>query len=262
MNKKVGIVVSFSGGMDSATLLAVSKRMAERRGHVVRAFGFTYGSKHNQYELEAANRFASSLGVDYDVIDLTTISGFLSSCLLKSGGAIPEGHYAQDNMTKTVVPGRNTIFASILLGIAQSLEASVVAMAVHSGDHTIYPDCRPEWVSTMAATVMMASEGKVQFHAPFLSMDKTSILDLSFNGYHPTPSAADLVKTILRLSQKDDISIPALNVDYSMTRTCYKDQPIACGRCGSCQERLEAFRNHNREDPLEYEFRGALPKSS
>jgi 7-cyano-7-deazaguanine synthase len=261
MIKKVLDIVSFSGGMDSATLLALAKVMSDQKGGIVRAFGFTYGSKHNQYELEAANRFASSLGVDYDVIDLTTISGFLSSCLLKSGGAIPEGHYAQDNMTKTVVPGRNTIFASILLGIAQSLEANTVTMAVHSGDHTIYPDCRPDWVNCMQATMYMASEGKVQFHTPFLRMDKTDILDLSFNGFTFSKELIASAQAIFPL-KRPITKIPPLNVDYSMTRTCYKDQPIACGRCGSCQERLEAFRNHNREDPLEYEFRGVLPKSS
>jgi 7-cyano-7-deazaguanine synthase len=246
--QKVHAVVAFSGGMDSATLLALAHHNAEKKGEVVRAFGFHYGSKHNQYELAAATRFTQNLGVQYDILDLNNISAFLSSNLLKTGGDIPEGHYAQDTMTLTVVPGRNTIFSAILLGIAQSIGAGYALIGAHSGDHAIYPDCREDWLAGMMAAAFYASEGKVCLTAPFLHMDKTSILNLSYKGMEFTGDDKDLEP------------VEPLGVDYSLTRTCYKDQPISCGRCGSCQERLEAFRNIGIEDPLEYETREILPK--
>lgn len=228
-NKKIRSVVSFSGGMDSATVLSVAKDA----GDVVGVIGFTYGSKHNQYETKAAQDVCDYYGLQYELIDLSNIATLLKSDLLKSGGDIPEGHYAASNMSKTVVPGRNTIFAAVLLGIAQSREADAVFMGIHSGDHTIYPDCRPQWFDAMELAMTVASEGSVTLRAPFLDGDKTSILELGFK----------------------------LGTPYELTRTCYKDQPVACGKCGSCQERLEAFRNHGKPDPIAYETRDALPKA-
>jgi 7-cyano-7-deazaguanine synthase len=170
------------------------------------------------------------------LIDLTPAFTCIKSHLLKTGGEIPEGHYEAASMTKTVVPGRNSIFISILAGICESMGGGVVGLAVHAGDHAIYPDCRAEYIQSMAKTVVLATEGRVRLWTPFLSANKTEILHMGYGLPQPVP--------------------------YHLTRTCYKDQPISCGKCGSCQERLEAFRDMapDGQDPIEYETRAILPK--
>ncbi len=225
------VVVSLSGGMDSTTVVGHMLDL----GHEVIPVTFTYGSKHNPYENAAAEAVATFYNLpEIKVIDLSQAMADFKSNLLKSGGDIPEGHYEADNMTATVVPGRNTIFLSMLMGFAQSIEADAVAIGVHAGDHHIYPDCRPEYIMHMIKVYEAATEGKVRLLAPFLYDNKTIILQHGY-GY--------------------DVPAP-----YHLTRTCYKDQPVSCGKCGSCQERLEAFRNIGLNDPIAYESREELPK--
>lgn len=221
-------IVSLSGGMDSATVLADA--LESERG--VQAVMFTYGSKHNPYENAAAIQLARHFQVDVHHFDLSAIMGQFSSNLLKGQGEIPEGHYEAASMSRTVVPGRNTIFASIMLGLAQTLEADEIWIGVHAGDHAIYPDCRPQWVHAMNNVIGIASEYKVSLYAPFISTNKMGIVRRGLK----------------------------LEVPYQLTRTCYKDQSVACGKCGSCQERLEAFHKAGVEDPIEYESRDLLPK--
>lgn len=221
-------LVSLSGGMDSVTVLAEALQGCND----VRAVGFCYGSKHNRYENDAAFAVAKFYGVPYELIDLTMIGKQLKSNLLKTGDDVPEGHYQQSNMSQTVVPGRNLIFISILAAIAQSWKIDEVWLGIHSGDHVIYPDCRPEFFAAANAAVYTASEGLVTLQAPFLTGDKTTIIQRGLE----------------------------LGVPYRLTRTCYKDQEVACGKCGSCQERLEAFRNNGIADPIAYESRELLAK--
>jgi len=228
----VKTVVSFSGGMDSATLLWELTNGG--RTNDVLAVSFTYGSKHNEHELRAAWTFAYRLGVRHREIDLSGVMAGFKSDLLKSGGVIPEGHYEAESMERTVVPARNIIFASVLAGIAWSEGAEKVALAVHAGDHAIYPDCRPEFVKDMINALWSGTDGRVSLHAPYLNLTKAQILKRGLG----------------------------LNVPYELTRTCYKDQPVACGKCGSCQERLEAFVFNNAVDPLEYQSRDLMPKES
>ena len=135
-------------------------------------------------------------------------------------------------MSQTVVPGRNLIMSSILASIAETVGAQQIYLGVHSGDHAIYPDCRPEFVEALDKTVKTSTDGKCVVVAPYLRGDKTSII-------------------------KDGLT---MGVPYKDTRTCYKDQGIACGKCGSCQERLEAFKANGIEDPIEYETRTILAK--
>jgi 7-cyano-7-deazaguanine synthase len=216
------IVLALSGGMDSSTLLA--HLIAHH--HDVFPVTFKYGSKHNPYENEAAQKVASFYGYGpLDVIDLTAVVNMFQSNLLEHGGEIPEGHYAEDSMKQTVVPARNTLFIAALAGYAESWDMDAVAVAVHSGDHHIYPDCRTEYIKAIDTTIYLASDKKVEVIAPFVHMDKTSIITLG----------------------------SVLMVPYHLTRTCYKDQPIACGKCGSCVERLEAFEANSIVDPVEYE---------
>jgi 7-cyano-7-deazaguanine synthase len=126
----------------------------------------------------------------------------------------------------TVVPARNIIFASIMAGYAWSIKADIVALGVHAGDHAIYEDCRAGFVAAMNAAIIAGTGDKVRVEAPFQYMDKTEILKLGML----------------------DLLVP-----YAMTRTCYKEQELSCGRCGSCIERLEAFSNIGLKDPVNYQ---------
>ena len=224
------VVVSLSGGMDSTAVLAE----ALDRGYDVLAVGFTYGSKHNTYENAAAINVAEHYNVPFTLIPLTAVARHLKSNLLIDGGDIPEGHYEEETMSQTVVPGRNMIFASILAGIAWSNDADSVWMGVHSGDHAIYPDCRPDFVDAMNEAMQLGTDERIHLETPFLHANKTSVID----------------------------GCDRYNVPWHLTRTCYKDQPIACGKCGSCQERLEAFAANSIEDPIGYETREIMQKGS
>jgi 7-cyano-7-deazaguanine synthase len=217
------VVLGLSGGMDSATLCAYY----HNKGYEVIPVSFDYGSKHNSYERLAAEKIANFYNLKIKQFNLPFIGQMFKSNLLKTGGEIPEGHYEDSNMSKTVVPGRNLIFISIMMGLAWSEGAEVIAVGVHGGDHAIYEDCRAGFIAAMNAAVIQGSGDRVRLEAPFQYLDKTGILEL---GYSLTPT-----------------------VPYGLTRTCYKDQELSCGLCGSCQERIEAFDNIGREDPIEYE---------
>lgn len=221
-------VMGLSGGMDSSTLLGFLLNM----GWEVHCCVFNYGSKHNLYENEAALNVAQyyktkGWKVHVHQFDLQRVMIEFNSALLKTGEEIPEGHFNDESMKKTIVPGRNLIFTSIMAGLAESLEAEVVALGVHAGDHHIYPDCRADFIDSASKTVLLSSDRRVHVVAPFQEFNKVSILRI---GYLSTPL-----------------------VPYHFTRTCYKDQPVSCGKCGSCQERLEAFKLINMTDPIEYE---------
>lgn len=228
-------VVSFSGGMDSATLLWDVKDTSPKDELLI-AVNFTYGSKHNRYEREAAHALAVKAPglVKYREIDLTPVMAGFKSDLMLSGGDVPEGHYEAKSMERTVVPARNIIFASILAGIAWSEGADRVYLGVHAGDHAIYPDCRPEFVEAMQEAVRAGTGNKVKLFAPYLDVTKADILGIGLR----------------------------LNVPYQLARTCYKAQPVACGKCGSCQERLAAFAKHQTADPADYESRDLMPKET
>lgn len=222
------VVIGLSGGMDSATLLGDLLG----QGAKVHCCSFLYGAKHNSHEFKAVEdilRYYKEKGheIKHYGFDLRQVFQPFKSNLLSHGGEIPEGHYEEQSMKKTVVPGRNTIFISIMMGLAQSIKADVIGLGVHAGDHHIYPDCREDYIHSMHHSVGLATENAIRLLAPFLRYDKTDILKL---GYSLTPI-----------------------VPYHLTRTCYKDQPFACGKCGSCRERLEAFKNININDPIKYE---------
>ena len=214
------VVMALSGGMDSCSLLAYLLS----QGHSVSCVSFVYGSKHNVYERKAADRIAEHYGVPLRRVDLAPIMQEFDSDLLKSGGNIPEGHYTDVSMSRTVVPGRNIIFLSLLAGMAWSEGASKIAIGIHAGDHAIYPDCRIEFYKAMDTAIYLGTDRRIEMIAPFADWDKTKILQWG---------------------------IPR-SVPYQLTRTCYKDQELSCGKCGACQERLEAFRNVNSIDPILY----------
>lgn len=215
-------IVALSGGMDSATVLTY----LFDKGYEVIPVWFDYGSKHNAYESNAVKDIMKHYGIGAALeIDLTRVMKDFKSNLLKTGGDIPEGDYDEPTMSLTVVPARNIIFASILAGLAESHGANIVALGIHQGDHAIYPDCREDFYVAMREAIYLGTDKKVELIAPFLNTDKTGILHYGMaNG---TP--------------------------YRLTRTCYKDQPVSCGKCGSCNERLDAFKKIGAIDPIEYE---------
>lgn len=215
------VVLAVSGGVDSSTLLACLLD----KNHEVFGVIFKYGSKHNKYENEAAINICKHYEINKVMFDLSDQFSNFKSNLLLGQGEIPQGHYQDSNMSKTVVPGRNTIFASYMLGLAQSIEFDHVALGVHSGDHHIYPDCRLRYIESLNKTFSEASENKVILIAPFIDINKAEIIKIGSN----------------------------LHVPYELTRTCYKDQELSCGKCGSCNERLEAFKLNSLIDPIEYE---------
>jgi len=214
------VVVIYSGGMDSFTVL----NRAIQDGKEVFALSFDYGQRHVK-ELKYAAKVCKGLNVAHKVIDISAINQLLAGSSLTDDIDIPEGHYEAENMKSTIVPNRNMILLSLAVGYAVSVEASQVYYGAHSGDHAIYPDCRPEFVMKMNDVCQIANYEAVEIFSPYLNVNKTAILT-------------------------DGI---AMGLDYSNTWTCYNGREKACGKCGACQERLEAFADNNIIDPVPYE---------
>ncbi|MCV2885616.1 7-cyano-7-deazaguanine synthase QueC [Aestuariibacter sp. AA17] len=214
------VVVIFSGGMDSYTVL--NKALRER--HEVFAISFNYGQRHDK-EIDYAARACRALNVHHKVVDISAINSLVGGSSLTSDIDVPEGHYEEDSMKQTVVPNRNMILISLAVGYAVSIGASKVYYGAHSGDHAIYPDCRPEFVEKMNDVCKIANYEEIEVVTPYLHDSKIAILTDGLN----------------------------MGLDYGMTWTCYNGREKACGKCGACQERLEAFEQNNATDPLEYE---------
>ena len=221
------VIVLLSGGMDSVTALYEAHRSHE----IVCAVSFHYGAKHNDREIPFAVRHAAMLGVPHRVIRLGFIDEMFKSDLLLSGGEIPKGHYEEQTMKKTVVPFRNGIMLSIAAGLAESLEAQGLVIAAHAGDHAIYPDCREDFMKSMADAIRLGTYAKVEILRPFIAMTK-----------------ADIVRRGNELA-----------VDYSQTWSCYVGGETHCGECGTCVERREAFQLAGIPDPTHYERHSPLP---
>ena len=214
-------VIIISGGMDSTTLLY---DMQER---IALGLSFDYGSNHNEREIAFAKLHCERLGVRHIVIRMGFIHDYFKRSLLSGADAIPEGHYADDNMRSTVVPFRNGIMLAIAAGIAESEGLKYVMMANHGGDHAIYPDCRPEFVSAMSAATKAGTYPGIEVLAPYTGLTKTDIA--------------------LRGKQ--------LGIDYAETWSCYKGGERHCGKCGTCVERREALHDAGIKDTTEYEER-------
>ena len=234
-------VMALSGGMDSTALLM--RLLAE--GHRVSCISYNYGQKH-VIELERACEniaYLKSEGylVEHKIADLQSTMGLFHSALTTDNYDVPEGHYEEEQMKQTVVPNRNAIFASILYGYALSISVKedsdvIVALGVHSGDHAIYPDCRPEFYESLGKAFHIGNWGsdRVSFHLPYIDGDKESIL-------------------------KDaEISLKRLNLDFDTifknTNTSYNpdSEGRSSGRSGADIERILAFHAIGKKDPLEY----------
>ena len=214
-------VIIISGGMDSTTLLY---DMKER---IALGVSFDYGSNHNEREISFARLHCDRLGIKHIVIRLGFMHEYFKSSLLEGADAIPEGHYADENMKSTVVPFRNGIMLAIAAGIAESNGLKYVMMANHGGDHAIYPDCRPEFVKAMSAATKAGTYPGIEVLAPYTDLTKT---DIARRGKQ-------------------------LGIDYAETWSCYKGGERHCGKCGTCVERREALRDAGIDDTTEYEER-------
>lgn len=212
-------VIIVSGGLDSITLLY------DKAETIALAISFDYGQNHAKKELPYAEYHCQKLGIPHITIPLTFMHQYFKSSLLEGAEAIPEGHYEEENMKSTVVPFRNGIMLAIATGIAESHELKRVYIANHGGDHTIYPDCRPEFIDAMDKATSAGTFVDVRVEAPYTNISK-----------------ADIVRRGT-----------ALGIDYAKTWSCYKGSEIHCGKCGTCVERKEAFADAGVEDPTEYE---------
>jgi 7-cyano-7-deazaguanine synthase len=220
-------VVLLSGGLDSATVLAI----ARAAGYACYALSFDYGQRH-RIELEAADRMARKLGALEHRTMRIDLDGIGGSALTDPGVAVPD-HQAAAGIPVTYVPARNTVFLALALGWAEVLGAADLFIGVNAVDYSGYPDCRPAFITAFAALANVATragvEGTIRFRV------QTPLLDLS---------KAD----IIRRGQ-------ALGVDFSSTISCYQAdaQGRACGRCDSCYLRREGFLTAGIADPTHYQ---------
>ena len=212
-------VIIVSGGMDSTTLLY------DRRDEIALAISFDYGSNHNAREIPYAEMHCKRLGIEHITIPLDFMHKYFRSSLLEGADAIPEGHYAAENMKSTVVPFRNGIMLAVAAGVAESRNLTKLLIANHGGDHTIYPDCRPEFISAMDSATNAGTYVGVRVVAPYTNITKGDIA---------------------RIGKK-------LGIDYAETWSCYKGGEKHCGKCGTCVERKEALAYAGKEDTTVYE---------
>lgn len=215
MKKAVMII---SGGMDSGVLL----QDYALKGYKIHALTFNYGSNHSIREIPKALTLAAKFAFSHKVIELPFIKELFNSSLLSGAEAIPEGHYAAENMKSTVVPFRNAIMLSIAIGYAESLGVDLVLLGNHAGDHFIYPDCRPEFISAMKLSAYLGTFKQVQLSSPYCYLTKRDI----------------------GLIGRD------LNFDFNDSYSCYKGGEKHCGKCGACTERKEALEGF---DTTQYE---------
>ena len=258
--KNKHVVVSLSGGMDSSTLLI----HCLAQGMNVTALSFDYGQKH-RVELERAETLVSYLhskgyNFRYQVIKLDGLTNLLNSALVSGGEEVPEGHYAHDNMKKTVVPNRNKIFSSISQAVALSIsketnDTTYLALGIHAGDHQIYKDCRQEFrdADMDAFRIGNWDSELVEFYTPYLYGDKFTILqdgekacDVLGIDFGTVYKHTNTSYKPIYVSPEGEVS---LNAPYtgSLLGTWYSDYKSA-----SSVERIEAFIKLGRPDPVGY----------
>jgi len=212
-------VLILSGGMDSVTLLY------DKKERIALAVTFDYGANHNAREIPFAQLHCKRLGIRHMIIPLAFMGQYFESSLLSGADAIPEGNYDDVNMRSTVVPFRNGIMLSVAVGLAESCGLKYVMMANHGGDHTIYPDCRPEFVKAFSEAARTGTYPGITLLCPYTNLTKGQIAAIGLR----------------------------LGIDYSETWSCYKGMEHHCGRCGTCVERREALSEAGITDTTVYD---------
>ena len=221
-------VVLVSGGLDSATVMAI----ARNEGYEIHGISFDYGQRH-RYELDAAARVCDANQVASHVVFPIAASIFQGSALTNDI-EVPHNrsdHEMGSGIPVTYVPARNTIFLSVGLGLAESIEADDLFIGVNAVDYSGYPDCRPEFVAAFEAMANLATKAgvegrRVQIHTPLVSLTKAQIIQRGLE----------------------------LSVDYGLTHSCYDPTPkgVSCGECDSCLLRLKGFAEAGVSDPIRY----------
>ncbi|MBF0544567.1 MAG: 7-cyano-7-deazaguanine synthase QueC [Candidatus Riflebacteria bacterium] len=230
-NRKPSIVL-LSGGLDSATTLAISLEM----GFAPYTLSFDYGQRHSG-ELEAARKISAKAGAVQHLITKIDLRTFGKSALT-SEIAVPKGRNQNEidtGIPVTYVPARNTIFLSFALAYAEAIESSDIFIGVNALDYSGYPDCRPEFIDSFERMANLATKAavegrtKVKIHAPLMQMTKAQIIQRGLK----------------------------LAVDYSLTLTCYDpdENNAACGTCDSCILRLKGFAENGIPDPVKYQIK-------
>ena len=217
-------LILLSGGMDSATVLAKARHDFGSDG--LGTLSVIYGQRHIR-EIGAARRIAEHYGVPHEVFDMTPRDGtaaLFTGSSLTDDVPVPHGAYDAPSMKATVVPNRNMILLALAGAYAISHGYDRLAYGAHAGDHTIYPDCRPVFVDAMKKALFLCDWKSLDLWVPFLMATKGEITRQGL----------------------------ALKVPYELTWTCYEGGEVACGKCGSCVERIEAFHDNNTKDPIHY----------
>jgi len=214
-------VILLSGGLDSTTCAAI----ADDAGYEMHGLTINYGQRHN-YELKAARAVAKQFKFKSHAIIELDLASFGGSSLVSDKVEIPKNRNlnTSNNIPSTYVPARNTVFLSIALAKAETLNAFDIYIGVNAIDYSGYPDCRPEFLSNMNSAAQTCHTYPINVEAPFVDLTKGEIVKIGLT----------------------------LGIDYSKTWTCYEGKERACGQCGSCNERLEAFALNNSIDPLLY----------
>lgn len=210
-------VALLSGGLDSTVLVGLLKNY----GHAVHTLSVDYGQRHGR-ELQAAAAVARHYGVAHEVVALP--GSLMAGSALTGGADVPDGHYTDPSMKVTVVPARNTLLLAVAAAVAVRTESNAVAYAAHAGDHTVYPDCRPEFTRAFAGVLSLCDYRPIQLVTPFVKWTK---------GF------------IVRRGAE-------LGVPFGLTWSCYRGGDVHCGRCATCVERREAFVVTGTQDPTEY----------
>jgi len=214
-------LVLFSGGLDSTVLAA--QLLAD--GAETRLLSIDYGQRHAK-ELQQAEKIADALGLPHRILRLPDLGPLLGgSSLTDDQVELPEGHYAEESMKATVVPNRNMILLALAGGHALFIGFDTIAYAAHAGDHTIYPDCRPEFADAMEKALGLADWQNLNLHRPFVNFSKEELV-----------------------RKGNELGAP-----LELTWSCYAGREKHCGKCGTCVERKEAFALAMVEDPTEYE---------
>lgn len=222
--KKRAVVV-LSGGLDSTTCMGI----AQDQGYELYPITFHYGQRH-QHEIEHAKMVAEFYGVAvHKVVDMNFLKEIGGSALTDPNIEVPD-YEGQDGIPATYVPARNLIFLSLATAYAEVIGAENIFIGVSAVDYSGYPDCRPEFISSMTQTINLATklgvqEGKLKITAPLSHLSKAETIRLGMD----------------------------LGVPYHLTTSCYRGGEKACGTCDSCQLRLKGFKEAGSEDPISYE---------
>jgi 7-cyano-7-deazaguanine synthase len=217
---KPTITLILSGGLDSTILLYWLRQY----GHPVQAVSVDYGQRHRK-ELSYASRHCQALDVPWSLLDLSSVGKLLTgSSQTDPSVPVPDGHYEDASMKATVVPNRNMLMLAAAAAIAITNGGRIIAYAAHAGDHAIYPDCRPQFARALKRALALCDYEPVKLRAPFIKKTKAEIVAIGHS----------------------------LKVPMDRTWSCYKGKDIHCGKCGTCVERIEAFKKAEVVDWTEY----------